>query len=101
MDPIYVVNLTLCIVILILGYRGYKKSENKTAIYVGVAFALFGVSHLVSILGYKTDLEYVLIVIRTVAYLLVVFALYKLAFKKTDEPDSITESAEVDNLAEE
>lgn len=80
-DPTTIVNLVLCIVILILGYYGYKKSKNKTVLYVGLAFALFGISHLVAVLGYKTALEYVLVAVRTVAYLLVAFALYKV-FKK-------------------
>ena len=77
LDPIYVVNLTLCIIIFLLGILGYKKQNNTTPLLVGVAFGLFGVSHLVTILGYKNELETPLIVIRTIAYLTVVFALYK------------------------
>jgi uncharacterized membrane protein YhfC len=73
----YVVNLTLCIIILALGVLGYKKVNNKTPLYVGIAFGLFGVSHLATILGYKDTLEAVLIEVRTVAYLTVIVALYK------------------------
>lgn len=78
LDPIYLVNLTLCIIILVLGFFGYRKTGNTAPLYVGIAFGLFGVSHLATILGFKDTLEAFLIVIRTVAYLVIVFALYKI-----------------------
>jgi hypothetical protein len=76
LDPIYIVNLTLCIIILLLGFFGYRKKGNAVPLYIGIAFGLFGVSHLSTILGLKDALEAFLIVIRTVAYLAVIFALY-------------------------
>ena len=76
LDPLYIVNLTLCIIILVLGIFGYRKKGNLAPLYVGIAFGLFGVSHMATILGLKDALEVFLIVIRTVAYLAVVFALY-------------------------
>jgi hypothetical protein len=77
LDPIYIVNLALCTIILVLGFLGYKKGGNRIPLYVGTAFGLFGVSHLATILGFKDALESVLIVIRTVAYLTVIVALYR------------------------
>ena len=77
LDPIYVVNLVLCIIILTLGFWGYKKkSGDRVPLYVGVAFGFFGISHLMTLLGLKLDLESALIIIRTLGYLLVIFALY-------------------------
>jgi len=81
-DPIGLVNLLLCIIILALGCWGYKKSGDKVPIYIGIAFGLFGISHLVILLGFKEALESVLIVIRTFAYLIVIFALYKVVVKR-------------------
>ncbi|MFH1697058.1 MAG: hypothetical protein ABH854_04085 [Candidatus Diapherotrites archaeon] len=78
MDPMYLVNLVLCVVILFLGWMGYKKSKKAVPLYVGIGFALFGVSHLATILGMKESLETVLIVVRTLGYLVVAFALYRL-----------------------
>lgn len=77
LDPIYLVNLTLCIIIFALGFLGYRKGGNRIPLYVGIAFGLFGISHLATILGLKDALEAALIVIRTAAYLTVMFALYK------------------------
>jgi len=76
LDPIYIVNLTLCIIILLLGVFGYRKKGAPLPLYISIAFGLFGVSHLATILDLKDALEAFLIVIRTVAYLLVIFALY-------------------------
>ena len=81
-DPIYITNLVLCIIILVFGCLGYKKSGDKLPLYIGVAFGLFGVSHLVTLLGLKEALTVFLIVIRTIAYLMVAFALYLAAFRR-------------------
>jgi len=83
LDPIYIVNLTLCIIILLLGVFGYRKNGNPVPLYVGIAFGLFGVSHLATILGLKYALEVFLIVIRTVAYLAVIFALYTILNRRS------------------
>ena len=37
-DPMYIVNLVLCIIILALGCWGYRKTGDKVPLYVGVAF---------------------------------------------------------------
>ena len=79
-DPITTVNLVLCIVILAFGIVGYRRSGMAFPLYIGIAFGLFGLSHLVTLLGMKDALAGVLIVIRTLAYLLVAFALYRVAF---------------------
>ena len=82
LDPIYLTNLILCVIILALGIIGYKKRGDKTPLYIGIAFGLFGVSHLLTLIGLKETLTTFLIVIRTLAYLLVAFALYWVAFKR-------------------
>jgi hypothetical protein len=45
--------------------------------YIGVAFALFGISHLVNLIAPGASFTDVLLVIRTLGYLIVIFALYK------------------------
>jgi len=82
LDPMYLTNLVLCIVILIFGCLGYAKSRDLSTLLIGIAFGLFGFSHLTTLLGVQTALTTALIVIRTIAYLLVVFALYKVVFRR-------------------
>ena len=81
-DPVYVVNLALCIVIFILGYWGYRKKKDTMPLYIGIAFGLFGISHIVTLFDMASSLTDVLIVIRVIAYLIVVFALYMYVRKK-------------------
>lgn len=79
-DPIYILNLVLCAIILIFGLIGWRRSKSVFSLYIGIAFGLFGLSHLATILGLKATLEVPLIVVRTLAYLIVVFTVYKMAF---------------------
>jgi hypothetical protein len=79
-DPITTVNLILCIIILVFGVIGARRSGKAFPLYIGIAFGLFGLSHLLTILGLKDALSGLLIVVRTAAYLLVAFALYRVAF---------------------
>jgi len=82
MDPIYFVNLILCIIIVVFGYLGFKKAKEAWPLYIAISFGLFGLSHLLTLLGLREALTGFLIAIRTIAYLLVAFTLYRVAFKK-------------------
>ena len=81
LDPVTIVNLFFCIIIVVLGYLGYKKTDSALPLYVGVAFGLFGISHLAVILGYASS-EAGLVIIRGFAYIIVIFTLYMVAFKR-------------------
>jgi hypothetical protein len=80
MNIMYVINLVLCVVIVIFGLMGWRRSKKVFPLYIGIAFGLFGLSHLATLLGQAAQLEVSLIVIRTLAYLIVVYAVYKVAF---------------------
>jgi hypothetical protein len=75
-DPVVFVNLVLCIVIVLLGLIIYRKSREKLPLYIAMAFGLFGVSHAATLAGLAPALTVPLIIIRTLAYLLVIYALY-------------------------
>jgi uncharacterized membrane protein (UPF0136 family) len=80
-DTMTFINLILCIVILIFGVLGYQRSKSRVVLYVGIAFGLFGLSHLATLFGLKNSLSTILIIVRTAAYLLVTYALYMAAFQ--------------------
>jgi hypothetical protein len=50
-DPIYIINLVLCAIILVFGLIGGRRSGKTFPLYIGIAFGLFGISHLATILG--------------------------------------------------
>ena len=74
-DPILFVNLVLCIIIVLLGILCYRRSHESLPLFIGAAFGLFGVSHAATLLGFKVPLTIPLIVIRALAYILVIYAL--------------------------
>ncbi|MFA4860749.1 hypothetical protein [Methanoregula sp.] len=75
-DPITFINLVLCIIIVFLGTLCYAKSQEKLPLFIGAAFGLFGVSHAATLAGLKVPLTIPLIIIRTLAYILVIIALW-------------------------
>jgi hypothetical protein len=82
MDTITLVNLILCVAIVVFGSVGFKRTRERWPLYIAITFGLFGLSHLLALLGLKETLEGFLITIRTIAYLLVVYTVYLVAFKK-------------------
>lgn len=76
-DPILFVNLLLCIGIVILGFLCYRRSGDLLPAFIAAAFALFGISHAATLLGFKVPLTTPLIIIRALAYILVIVALWQ------------------------
>jgi uncharacterized membrane protein (UPF0136 family) len=59
-----------------MGIWEYFRTRSRVELYIGIAFGLFGVSHLLTLLGLSSGLTVPLIIIRTLAYLLVIFGLF-------------------------
>lgn len=55
----------------------YRRRKSFIPLLIGVAFGLFAISHLMTLLDMAKTLETPLIAIRALAYLTVIFALYK------------------------
>ena len=81
-DTLTFVNLVLCIVILVFGIISYQRMKSRVTLYVGTAFGLFGLTHLAKLLSLDGTLNIELIIIRTLAYLLVTYALFLAAYSK-------------------
>jgi len=79
---IEVINTVLCFVILILGIMGYVKRGYRLSLAIGAAFGLFGISHIVTMLGLHGCLAGLLVIIRVAAYLIVAFTLYRMLAKR-------------------
>jgi hypothetical protein len=77
-DPITAVNLVLTVVIFVLGVALYARRKNSIALYVGTAFGLFAISHLATLLGFAGALTVPLIIVRAIAYIIVILALLTL-----------------------
>ncbi len=81
-DPVTTFNLVLSTAIFALAIVGWARVRNALALFIGVAFGLFALSHLATILRWSESLEALLIIFRAVGYLFVIAAVYKVAFPK-------------------
>jgi len=77
-----VMNLVFCLVILAFGVWVYFKYKSSAALYIGIAFAFYAVSHVLGLLGLAGSLNMVGVVTRAIGYLLTIFALYLLIAKR-------------------
>lgn len=77
-DLITLVNFVLATAIFALGFWGYRKSGRLTEALVGTAFGLFALTHLLVLLG-TSSTQLLILVIRIVAYLIVMFAMLRVA----------------------
>lgn len=75
MDYLTIINLTFCVLILILGIKKYNKTGVKVFIFVGLGFTMFGISHAVTLMGYAGMLEAALVAVRSGGYVLVIIGL--------------------------
>lgn len=78
LDPIPLVNFVLASAIFALGLWGYHRSGRKTEALIGVAFGLFAFTHLLVLLG-ASSTELLILVVRIVAYLVVMYAMLRVA----------------------
>jgi hypothetical protein len=81
MDMIAAVNLVFCILIVILGYVGYRQSRRiskvlyRLPLFIGMAFGLFGISHFVTVIGMGGALADMLVAVRALGYIVVIAAM--------------------------
>lgn len=77
LDPIYLANLILSITIVIIGIALYRLNKNEVALYIAIAFSLFAFSHFAFLIGLRDLMDQYLFVIRIIAYVVIVYGLYR------------------------
>lgn len=75
-DPAIMVNLIFCVITLALGITAYFKMKKMWPLFIGIAFAFFGVSHLFTIIGIEDSQEITMVVTRVIGYVLTLIAIY-------------------------
>jgi hypothetical protein len=79
---ITLVNLILAVLILAVGMWAYGKRKSRAALLVGIAFGLFAVSHLLTLLGLAGTLNSLLIAVRILGYLVALYAVHTMGLHK-------------------
>lgn len=80
-DLTTLLNFVLALIVAILGFWVYKVKENLLALFVALAFVLFAISHLAILLG-TSSASISIIVIRSLAYLVIIYALVREALRR-------------------
>ncbi len=79
-DPTVLINFVFAVIIVILGFWVYRAKKFVLALYIALAFGLFAISHLAILLGTpSTDIS--IIIIRSLGYLVVIYALAREALR--------------------
>jgi len=89
-DPVTLINLAFCIGIVALSLWWYGKTTSRTPLFIGLAFGLFGISHIFILTGMNRQYEQVYILVRMAAYAIVALGLFFIALdavqrKKAEE----------------
>jgi hypothetical protein len=74
-DLVSILNAVLCLIIVVLGTLVYVRKSAMGALLIGIAFGLFGLSHVYILLGLSAIWEIALITARICGYILVIAAL--------------------------
>ena len=82
LDMGLVMNLIFCLIVLAMGIWAYFKNKSYAALYLGIAFAFYAVSHVLGLMGLAESLNMVGVVTRAIGYLLTIYAVYLLIAKK-------------------
>ena len=83
-NTITFINFVFSLVIFIFGLVNWQRMKSKVVLYVAVAFGLFSLSHLASLFNLTDTLYLLLIIIRIVAYLLVINGFFLAAHKENN-----------------
>ncbi|MCX6006065.1 MAG: hypothetical protein NTZ34_02240 [Chloroflexi bacterium] len=82
MDINTLVNLILSTIILIMGIWAYFAGKVRSTLYIGIAFGLFALCHLLAILGLAAGLSVLITILRLLGYVLVIYAIFIVIAKK-------------------
>jgi hypothetical protein len=74
-DLVSGINLSLCVVLFILAFLVYRTKEKISALLIGIAFGMFGLSHFTVLSGIPFP-EVTFILLRICGYILVAAALW-------------------------
>ncbi|MEI8331238.1 MAG: histidine kinase dimerization/phosphoacceptor domain -containing protein [Methanomicrobiales archaeon] len=94
-------NVILSLTIVAISLWGYYRLGGPTPLYFGAAYLFFTLSHLILLSGYGTFLETILILVRTLGYILVavgLFALLKDIIEQKKAKEALMESEEYINV---
>jgi len=84
-DIVTLLNFILNLAIIVVGFLAYMKNRNFVPLYIAMAFVLFSITHLLTLLNLSEQMLYPIIVLRLIGYLMIVFTLYKILVQPNEK----------------
>lgn len=75
-DPVTVLNFVLNLAIIAVGLGAYLKTKGFVPLYIAMAFVLFSITHLLTLLDLAAALATAVLVLRSAGYLAIIYTLY-------------------------
>ncbi|MBN2018042.1 MAG: hypothetical protein JW794_07950 [Candidatus Cloacimonetes bacterium] len=82
--------LLLYIIIFLLGLWAYKETQNQSPLFIAIAFALFAVIFLLNEITFSTVIMGITILMRIVAYLFILYAVFNLGMSYSKKKNTNT-----------
>ena len=82
MDGLSILYVVFCFIICGFAFWVYNKKKDDLPLYLGIAYGLFTIERLMNLWTLASGWDTVSIVLRIVAYLFILFALYRALVKK-------------------
>ena len=76
LDPIYIVNLLLSLIIVFGCLYAYRMSKSRIPLYIALGFGVFGLTHLFSIIRLDDNYHLYILALRVISGLIIVFGIY-------------------------
>lgn len=73
---VYLINFILSLIIVIIGYSAFKLNRGKVTLFISIAFSGFALTHLMTMFGLQTTMEYPIIALRIASYCMIIIGLY-------------------------
>jgi len=75
-------------IIFLLGLWAYKETQNNSPLCIGIAFALFAIIFILNEISFSSVIMGVSILMRIVAYLLILYAVYNLGISYSKKKET-------------
>ena len=86
--------LLLYIVIFLLGLWAYKETQNQSPLFIAIAFAIFTLIFLLNQLSFSSVIMGITILMRIIAYLMILYAVYNIGISYAKKKNSNTKDIE-------
>jgi hypothetical protein len=81
-----VLNIVFSLGICVLAFYTWVRAKDVLVLFIGLAFGLFAIAHLVAAIGFAASAEGLIILLSVLGYALVFVALYKELLPKKRTP---------------